>query len=218
MSSFAGKSAAEVLATPAQFAKGIGPERAELLARLDLYTVRDLLFYFPRTYEDFSELKSVDQLVEGAAAAVCGVVEEIDLRNTGVGRSLLGLLIRQDKQYLRALWFNQPFMREKFALGQRVVLSGQAKLAGLRWEMHHPKVDWLAADEQPPPGHVLPIYSLTDGLSQAVLRRMVKGVVEHYGSVLEEVFPEAYLQEHDLLPLAQALPWIHNAPDRASLA
>jgi ATP-dependent DNA helicase RecG len=216
-SSFAGKTAAEILSTPAQFAKGIGPQRAELLARLNLFTVRDLLFYFPRTYEDFSEVKTVDQLVEGEAAGVCGVVEEIDMRNTGIGRSLLGVLIRQGDQYLRALWFNQPYLRERFALGQRVVFSGQAKLAGLRWEMHHPKIDWLSPEEGAPKGQVLPVYGLTEGISQSTMRRMIRGVVDHYTEVLDEVFPDLFLVQHNLLPLKTALPWIHNPPDRASL-
>ena len=138
------RTAAETLVMPVQFAKGVGPARAELLAKLEIRIVRDLLYFFPRTYEDFSAPKSIDQLVEGEAASVVGEVEEIDMVNTGVGRSMLGVLIRQRSQYLRALWFNQPYLRNKFENGQRVVFSGQAKQNGLRWEMVHPKIDWLA--------------------------------------------------------------------------
>ena len=60
------------------------------------------------------------------------MVEEIDLRNTGVGRSMLGVLIRQGTHYLRAVWFNQPFMREKFSFGQRVMLSGRIDYLDMR--------------------------------------------------------------------------------------
>ncbi|HTN77862.1 MAG TPA: ATP-dependent DNA helicase RecG, partial [Pirellulaceae bacterium] len=115
---------AQLLATEAQFAKGVGPQRAELLAKLGLHTVQQVLFYFPRAYEDFSEIKPIDRLVEGEAAAVCGTVEEVDMKNTGVGRSMLGVLIRQGTQYLRAIWFNQPYMQSRFQVGLRVVLSG----------------------------------------------------------------------------------------------
>ncbi len=208
----------EILATEVQFAKGIGPQRAELLAKLELFSVRDVLFYFPRAHEDYSQIKTIDQLSEGEAAAVVGVVEEVDLKSTGIGRSMLGVLIRQGTLYLRAIWFNQPFMRQKFVLGQRVMLSGQTKLSGLRWEMTHPKVDVLADDDEAPKGQVLPVYRLTEGISQANLRKMVRSVVEHYTDVLEEVFPPAYLEEHQLLPIKTALPWLHNPPDRDCLA
>ena len=115
-----------------------------MLARLDLHYARDLLFHFPRAYQDMSELKDIDQLEEGKLASVCGVVEEVDLRNTGVGKSLLGVLIRQETKYLRLLYFNQPWRRQTFNPGQRVLVSGEPKLQGLRWEMSHPTVEFLA--------------------------------------------------------------------------
>src|ERR1700686_795453 len=109
------KSPAEMLATPVTFIKGVGPARAELLERLGLYTARDVMFFFPRDYQDLTDMRSIADLEEDKVLSVRGVVEEIDLRSTGIGRSLLGVLIRQDRLYMRALWFNQPFMREKFS-------------------------------------------------------------------------------------------------------
>lgn len=202
----------------AQFAKGVGPQRAELLAKLELHVIRDLLYHFPRTYENFSAPKPIEELIDGEAAAVFGVVEEIELKGTGVGRSMLGVLLRQGSQYLRALWFNQPYMKTRFAQGQRVMFSGQAKLSGLRWEMTHPKVDWLGENDPPPRGQILPVYPLTEGINQGTMRRMLRTVVETYADLVDEVFPESYLAEHDLLPIRTALPWLHNPPDEASLA
>jgi len=72
----------------------VGPSRAELLERLGLHTVRDVLFFFPRDYQDLSDEREVDQLEEGKLQSVRGVVEDIDLRDTGPGRSILGVLIR----------------------------------------------------------------------------------------------------------------------------
>jgi ATP-dependent DNA helicase RecG len=211
------RSAAETLAMPVQYAKGVGPQRAELVARLDIAVVRDLLFYFPRAYENFTAPKPIDELIDGEGAAVVGIVEEIDMQNTGVGKTFLGVLIRQDRQYLRAVWFNQPWMRQRLANGQRVMLSGQAKLNGLRWEMHHPKVEYLAPDDPPPRGQILPVYGLTEGLTQNAMRKAVKTAVEAYAELLDEVFPQAFLETHDLLPIRTALPWLHNPPDQESL-
>lgn len=212
------KSPAERLATPVQYLKGVGPDRTELLAKLELYYARDLLFFFPRAYQDMSELKDIDQLEEGKLASVCGVVEEVDLRNTGIGKSLLGVLIRQETSYLRVLYFNQPWRRQTFNPGQRVLVSGEPKLQGLRWEMAHPTVEFLAPDEDAPAGRILPVYSLTEGLSQPIMRRIVQGVVETHTQYVDEVFPDDLLDAHKLWPIRAALPQVHAPENQASLA
>ena len=115
-------------------------------------------------------MRSIADLEEDKLLSVRGVVEEVELRSTGVGRSMLGVLVRQDRLYLRALWFNQPFMQERFSRGQDVLLAGKAKLRGGRWEMAHPQVQWIDPDEEAPAGKMLPIYPLTEGLRQGNLR------------------------------------------------
>lgn len=212
------KSPAEHLATPVQYLKGVGPDRAELLARLELHYARDVLFFFPRAYQDMSELVSIDQLEEGKLASVCGAVEEVDLRNTGVGKSLLGVLIREETRYLRLLYFNQPWRRQTFNPGQRVLVSGEPKLQGLRWEMSHPTVEFLAPDEDAPAGRILPVYSLTEGLNQPTMRRIVQGVVETHTQYVDEVFSDDLLDASRLWPIRAALPQVHMPENQASLA
>ena len=212
------KTPAEHLSTPVQYLKGVGPERAGLLARLDLHYARDVLFFFPRAYQDMTELVDIDQLQEGKLASVCGIVEEVDLRNTGQGKSVLGVLIRQETRYLRLLYFNQPWRRQTFQIGQRFLVSGDPKLQGLRWEMAHPTVEFLAPDEDAPAGRILPIYPLTEGLSQPITRRIVQGVAETHTQYVEEVFPDDLLDAHKLWPIRAALPQVHAPENQASLA
>ena len=212
------KTPAETLATPVTYLKGVGPARGELLERLGLQTARDVLFFFPRDYQDLTDMRSIADLEEDKLLSVRGVVEEVDMRSTGIGRSLLGVLIRQDRLYLRALWFNQPFMREKFARGQDVLLSGKARFSGGRWEMAHPRVQWIDQDEEVPAGQMLPIYSLTEGLKQWHLRTIVRGAVDNLADLLDEVFPESYLAAKGLWPLRQALREVHFPANPASLA
>jgi ATP-dependent DNA helicase RecG len=206
------------LHTPVQFLKGVGPARAELLRRLDLETTADVLFYFPRDYQDLTDLRSIADLEPDKLISVRGVVEEIELRNTGPGRSLLGVLLRDGRLYLRALWFNQPYMQEKFSRGQEVLLAGKAVLHGGRWEMVHPRVQWLDADEPPPAGQMLPIYPLTEGLTQGNLRNIVRAAIETHVEQLDEVFPPEFLAEKRLWPLRKALPAIHFPANPAELA
>jgi len=200
-----------------QFVPGCGPERAQRLERLGVATVRDLLFLFPRDYQDLTDLRTVAQLEEGKLVSVLAEVVEVDLRGTSAGRSVLGVLLRQDSDHLRALWFNQPFMRERFRPGQRLLLAGKPKMNGGRWEMVHPQVQNVESDEESPRGELLPVYPLTEGLQQRHLRRLVRTVLDACGELVDEVFPPSYLAEHNLLAIRQALPQVHFPQSREQL-
>jgi ATP-dependent DNA helicase RecG len=209
---------AEMLATPVQFLHGVGPQRAPLLAKLDLFTAADLVFFFPRDYQDLTDRRAIVELEEDQMQTVRGVVTEVDATSSGFGKSRVGVLVFDGQEYLRAMWFNQPFMRDKFKAGQHVLMSAKPRFHGGRWEMAHPRVIWLDGEEDQPETGLLPLYSLTEGLSQHQMRRMVAGAVERFGPVLEEVFPESILAELDLMPLAEALPAIHTPQNREELA
>ncbi len=211
------KTPADLLTTPIQFLKGVGPDRAKLIERLGLKTGRDVVFFFPRDYQDMSELRAIHELEEDCPLSVCGTVEEVDLRNTGIGRSMLGVLVKNEHEYLRAVWFNQAFMRDKFRQGQRVLLSGTAQFRGGRWEMVHPRVEYLNEKEQPPAGRIMPVYPLTEGLKQSQMRRIIQGVVEQCAGGLDEVLPDEFLAAHDLWPIHRAVDQIHSPDDAQSL-
>ena len=217
MSDSSDKVPAEGLATPVQFLNGVGPQRADLLRRLSLQTARDVLFCFPRDYQDTSDLRPVAQLEEDKLLSVRGVVEELDLRNTSSGGSMLGVLIRDGEHFLRALWFNQPHMKKRLPTGTDVLLSGQAKLRGGRWEMTHPRVQIIAEDEETSAESMLPVYPLTEGLKQYHMRRIVRHVVEEHAAQLDEVFPPDFLAKHDLIGIHEAVTQIHLPRDAESL-
>ncbi|MGD9722446.1 MAG: ATP-dependent DNA helicase RecG [Pirellulales bacterium] len=205
------------LTTNVQFLKGCGAARAELLARLDVRTVRDLLFFFPRDYQDLTDLRTIDQLEEGTLVSVLGTVEEVDLAERGIGRSVLGLLVRQGNDHLRAVWFNQPYLRDKFQRGQTVLISGRPKRRSTRWEMVHPRVRVVDSDGPPPEGQLLPVYPLTEGLGQRHVRNLVRRALDECVEALEEVFPAEYLEQHQLLPIHTALPQLHFPSSQADL-
>jgi ATP-dependent DNA helicase RecG len=244
MSQISDKSPSIELATPIQFVKGCGGQRAELLAKLGIVTARDLLFFFPRDYQDLTDLRGIDQLEEGPLVSVLGTVEEIDLQDRGMGRSILGILLRQGTGHFRALWFNQPFLRDKYRRGQTLLLSGKAKRRGMRWEMVHPHVQVVETDNSPASspsplageggersepgegatvanvplaGQLLPIYPLTEGLAQRHVRQLVRRVLDACVDRLEEVFPVAYLNQKRLWPIHAALPQLHFPANLASL-
>ena len=204
----------ERLLMPVCYLNRVGEYCAEMLERLGLRTVADVLFFFPRDYEDLTELRTVEELEEGVLQTVCGTVEEFELRGTGPGRSVLGVLIRdREGGFIRAVWFNQPYMKDKFTCGRRVAISGKPKIKGLFWEVSHPIVVTLAEEEAEPAGEIRPVYSLTEGIKQWEMRRIVAETVESFGPLLDEVFPPEFLEEHGLWPIGRALAEIHRPSD-----
>jgi ATP-dependent DNA helicase RecG len=205
------------LSTPVEFIRGIGPGRAALLERLGLRTASHLLFNFPRDYQDLSDERTIENLEEGQSQSVRGVVQEIAATSSGFGKSRVVVLLSDGTGHVRASWFNQPFMRERFREGQHLVFTAAPKMRGLMWEMSHPQVTYLADEEAPLDTKLLPIYSLTEGLSQFYMRRIVQTAVDEFAGFLEEVFPEPLLKQYKLMPLVEAVRAIHHPADREEM-
>lgn len=200
----------EQLTQPIQFLKGVGPQRAQLLEKLGLRNAADVLFFFPRAYQDFTELHQITQLESEQLASIVGIVEDIDQTFSGTGKHVLYVMIRQDRQFLRAVWFNQSFLMRKFQIGQRVMLRGKAKLSGGRFQMTHPKITWLEADQNVEEETQLsPIYRLTDGVNQKQIREIVARTVEQFAGLVQEAFPDELRKQVDVCEIETAIRRIH---------
>jgi ATP-dependent DNA helicase RecG len=197
------------LLTPVQFVPGVGPARAELLARLDLHTVRDLLLYLPRDVLDLTQVRAVHELTTDAVQSIRGEVVDLDARYTSSGKHMTAVLLKCDGGFVRSVWFNQPYMLHKFQHGDRVLLSGKPRFRDKRWEFSHPHVQWLQVDDEETTGGVLPRYGLTEGLKMHELRRIMCAAVENFAQSLPEHLPSTLRERCRLLPLPQAIRQIH---------
>ncbi|MCP4195127.1 MAG: ATP-dependent DNA helicase RecG [Planctomycetaceae bacterium] len=204
------------LATPAQFLKGVGPDRAQQLERLGLRTAQDLLFFFPRDYLDLSERLTVEELRENEPASLLVEVVEMEQRVTRSGKTMLGVLLKQGSHVVRASWFNQPFMREKFRQGQTLMLSGAPRRRGLRWEFTHPRITYVDRTEDSV-GEILPIYSLTEGLKQHEIRRITQIVVKAVIDQVPEVLPQEFIETERICGIQKALQEVHQPTDQNQL-
>lgn len=203
------------LQTPVQFIRHAGPQRAQLLEQLGIRTVLDLLFHVPNSINDFSDVRPVHRLVAGVEQSVHGVVVDRDARALSGGRSLTGILLDCDGQYVRGLWFNQPWMLKKFRDQDHVVFSGKPQRRGGRWEFNSPTAHVLSVEDCPETAvGVLPRYRLTDGLRMDELRRMTRQAVQDYGHFICDALPEEFRSRHNLPHLATAIRWLH-APESA---
>ena len=210
--------AKQKLNTPVEKIRSVGQQRAEMLARMGIHTASGLLFAFPRDYLDLSDERLVEELQEAEMQTVRGTVVEVATSTSAFGKTRVAVLIRDSSGHLRATWFNQPFISKRFYEGQAVLLSAKPKRRGMMWEMSHPTITNLAQEEAESDGKkMLPIYSLTEGISQYYMRKMAEAAVDEFADVPEEVFPDSLLEKYKLLPLAEALRAIHQPDDQEML-
>src|SRR5260221_1817198 len=139
----------DVLATPLQFLKGVGPRRAADLARAGLVTVEDLLYRFPIRYEDRSRLQPIAALKAGQTASIAARILSCGLRSTRrPGFKIFEALIADESGPMRAVWLNQPFLRDVFVAGQRVVFYGSIEArAGAGLQLTNPQYEILEEEE-----------------------------------------------------------------------
>ena len=188
------------------------------MARSDVRTAGDLIFFFPRDYQDLSDAATIADLEEDHVQTVRGEVVEIDAAQQRLRQKPVGVLVKQGNE-LPARHVVQPAVhaREVSRGAARAAFRRRRDIAAAGGRCPHPRVTWLDGDEDQPEMRLLPLYPLTEGLTQYHMRRMVASAVEDFGHVLEEVFPEPLLKQYDLMPLAEALPAIHSPQDREQL-
>ncbi|MCP3696703.1 MAG: ATP-dependent DNA helicase RecG, partial [Planctomycetaceae bacterium] len=143
------------------------------------------------------------------------VGEVYDVTQSAHGnRHILNVVIEQpDGALLRGVWFNQPFMVNKFETGQTVQFRGKAAKRSSRWQMTHPTVIWIDDSQSIPTGQWLPVYSLTDGINQHQMRKIVAAAVEDCAELVAESFPESLRQELEVCDIESAIKWIHQPRD-----
>lgn len=202
------------LETPVQFLRGVGPRKAELLGHLGLFTVADLLFFLPRDVLDLTHVSRVTELAEDKLVTVRGRVVDRDARVLKQGRSMTAVLLDCDGQFLRGVWFNQPWMLQKFRDGDIVLFSGKPRKRAGRWEISHPQIQWLSEDDREANGGMLPCYSLTEGLKMHDMRRIVRLAVEMAAGMVPEVLPDGFRERLKLPQIGMSLQSVHLPANR----
>ncbi len=193
-----------------QYLQGVGPERAQLLNKLDIYTVGDLLWLLPRTVLDLSQVKNPEDLEEGELQSVRGSVVDIDGRKISGGRFIAAVLLDCGTQFVKGSWFNQKWITKKFFPNQQVIFSGKPKKKAGKWEFSHPHLQFLDEDTESQIGEVLPIYPLTEGLKMYMIRKIMRSVVDQYVHLIPEHLPEFFLEQHSLPKLSDAFRMVHS--------
>jgi ATP-dependent DNA helicase RecG len=200
------------LSSSVQYLKGIGPQRAEQLQKIGLNTLEDVLFYFPRRYQDRSEILSISKVEPGTVATICGTITSLDGR-PGFRRGSVSIFkasVSDETGRIAVVWFNQPYLRKYFNKGDRVLLHGRIELYKDKLQIVSPEFELLDTEEEAPEiDKIAPIYTLPQGFSQKMYRKMVKAILEKYLPSLTEVLPFDIRNRHKLLNIAKSLLNIH---------
>ena len=200
-----------------RYVKGIGEQRAKALRKLGVNTLRDLICYFPRTYEDRSRTTPISALEPGQPACVKALVaNEPVLARVRRGMELVKLRIADDSGSLDVTFFNQSYVRQQLKKGQSYVFYGRLTVDGFHRSMINP----LFEPEDAPPtvtGRIVPIYRLTAGLSQRVLISAIKHNLDECGDDLPNALPDPVAQRYELCQPNFAYKNIHFPADFGAL-
>jgi len=188
---------------------GIGPKHAQSLERLGLRTLRDMLYYFPRRYDDYSQLKPINHLWYGQEVTVIGTVQSVNLRPLKSGKmQVVEVIISDGTGTLRCSWFNQPWLARRLHTGAHVSLSGRVDQYLGRLAMNSPTWEFVN-QQQLSTNRIVPVYSLTADITQNSLRRMLNAVVSYYAPRLPDMLPENLRRSAGLMGLGAALTQAH---------
>jgi ATP-dependent DNA helicase RecG len=188
---------------------GVGPRYAQTLARLGLRTLRDMLYYFPRRYDDYTQLKPINRLWYGEEVTVIGSVDSINLRPLRSGQmQIVEAVVSDGTGALRVAWFNQPWIAKRLGSGAQIVLSGKIDQYLGRLVMNNP--EWEPLEQQQlSTNRIVPVYPLTAQVTQRWLRRLMNQVVTYWAPRVQDPLPDELLRSAGLVKLSTALLQAH---------
>jgi len=205
------------LDSPTTAVHGIGQKQAGLLAKLDLHTIDDMVYYFPRRYDDYSALKLIKDLKYGEEVTVLAYVKRISTFTTrNKGRKIVQALVSDDTGSIQLMWFNQEFQLRYLRKNMFLSISGKVEQYIGRLVMYHPEYEQVD-QEQLNTKRIVPVYALTARLSQRWLRRVMYSVVNQWAPKIPEYMTEYILKDANLMDLSNALTEIHFPETMASL-
>jgi ATP-dependent DNA helicase RecG len=201
------------LETEVQYVKGVGTKLAQVLSKLNLYTLGDLLFHLPRRYEDRRQFRKIAHARPGDAVTVSGklvTVDNVKVRNLTLTKAYLD----DGSGVLELVWYNQPYMKDTLnkLRNSQIVAYGIIKESPYGLQMETPEWEDLPDGADPDSllsvNRIVPIYPLTEGIRQKRMRQIIWNAVQ-YAHLAPEILPRSVRERLGLMPIQQAIAQIH---------
>jgi len=194
----------------ARFIKGVGPSKLSILNRLGIETVKDLLYCFPRRYEDRSRIKKIGEIRPGNLETIKAKVLTFGEHVSKKGMNIFQVAVGDSTGVIHATWFNQPYMKDKFKIGQELILCGKVEKYNYL-QINSPEYEILTGTKEDfvHIGRIVPVYPLTESLNQRWFRNIMKFTVDNYADEINEILPFEMRKRNNLMILKEAMRNIH---------
>lgn len=205
------------LGEPLTSIKGVGKSRIEIFNRLGLYTVEDLLFYFPYRFDDFRS-KNLKEITSETSISIAGVIaSEPQLKFYTRQKSRLAVHIRTEERLITAVWFNQPYLKTRLKPGKKIFLYGKYDPIKNNLIVRETSFTDRDGSEKEMEG-LKPVYSVTGELSVKWLRGVIAEVLRQYGDEIEEILPTELIERYRLMERKEAVKNLHFPSDERTYA
>ena len=187
--------------------KGVGPKTAALFAKLNIYTVEDLIRFYPRTYLSYKEPVDVREAEAGERVAVRASIQSyVDIKKIRNLR-LVTCMAKDASGSVKLLWYNCPFLKQVFHIGQTFIFVGDLSIRNHQFVMEHPEY-YTEQQYATLIASMQPVYPLTEGLSNKVVTKLIKAAMEQIDQ-LEDKVPECVIERYQLMALKDAVTGTH---------
>lgn len=211
----------EELKKPVQFLKGVGPIKCKRFQKLGIDTVEDLLYTFPREYEDRRTMKKIRELRSDEKASlkvtVWGNVEKILIRK---GLCIYKVPVKDETGVAYGIFYNAPFIQKSFPIGSTVYMNGRVKIAYGEIQILHPDYAFAKDKEHCLFERIVPVYGLTEGLSQNDFISLQQQIIMNSLDSIPEYLPTGTLHRNHLCDIQYAMKNIHfpQSPQHLKIA
>lgn len=200
--------------SPIRYLKGVGEARERALLRMGIKTVEDLLFFFPRRYEDRRNMTLLSSLTPNTYAAVIAKVISIETYPTHrKGLNVTSVLLSDGSSTVRAVWFNRPHLKKVITAGLNIALYGKVeKRDGL--QISNPEFEVLDGEDPCSVGKIVPIYPATSDLSAKWVRRIIDTALDAYLSDILDFLPADIKRKYGFADLSQCVLTLHHPQNK----
>lgn len=199
-----------------QFVKGIGPKKAAKLNKLNIFTIKDLLYYFPRAYEDRSNVKKIYQLEHDEKACTKGIISDIKTHEARNKIKVTKFIIRDESRFLSLVFFNQEYLTKVFKKGDSVIAYGKVKKEGGFLEMNSPQIEHFT-NAPTSTCKLIPVYPLTYGVTSKDIISTIKSIYTNEKVIIQEYLPQEIINKYKLCSIDFAVKNLHMPQDKQSL-
>lgn len=190
-----------------KYVKGVGPNRAESLNKLGIYTLNDLITYFPRSYEDRSIIKKISDVLDGEKCTIeARLVTPVATRMLGRYKSIERCVVTDESDNCTITWFNQTYISKQLKRGETYRIFGKMSIKNGIREIVSPVFDQI--DKHNNTGKIIPIYPLIHEIKASTIRKVIESGLELAGN-LEETIPDYLVEKYNLMSFNDSIHQIH---------